>query len=175
MSADRPGAGSVGSPGLLQRPVRWWRARSNAAQDRPVGAVLALPTGAVLGIAGWLTPAAEGVGTHKQLGLGGCTVLSLTGYPCPMCGMTTTFTHMAHLSPLDALVTQPFGVVLFLATLSLFVIGAADLIAARGLWRRLLAWVDRHEVRLAAGLLGGLGAGWIYKLAVMEGWLTLSP
>lgn len=171
MSTERAG---TASGALLLRPLRWWRARSSATQDRMVGLALALPTGLVLGVARWLTPAVEGVGTHKQLGLGGCTVLSLTGYPCPMCGMTTTFTHMAHLSPLDAALTQPFGVVLFLATLAAFAIGAADLIAPRSRWRRALSWVDRYEGWLAGGLLVGMALGWIYKLAVMERWLTLA-
>jgi len=159
---------------LFARPLGWWRRLSSQGQDRLVGLTLALPTGLVLAIARWLTPAIEGVGTHKQLGLGGCTVLTLTGYPCPMCGMTTTFTHLAHLEPLAALATQPFGVVLFSATVVIFSIATADLIAPAGRWRRAMGWLERREGWMAGGLLAGLALGWIYKLSVMQGWLTIA-
>jgi hypothetical protein len=67
----------------------WWGALPAGLQDRLVGVILAVPTSVVLGLAAWLEPAAGGVGTHKQLGLNGCAVLTATGWPCPMCGMTT--------------------------------------------------------------------------------------
>ena len=149
--------------GLFQR----WDRIPARVQDRLTGLTLALPTGAVLGTALWLQAYPAGVGTHRQLGLGGCTVLTLTGYPCPMCGMTTTFTHMAHLQILDALKTQPFGVLLFSVTLAAFLLGSSDLVAPAGRWRRALAWILSHEVQIAAGLLGGMGLGWIYKLIAM--------
>ena len=31
------------------------------------------------------------MGTHQQLGLPPCNFVTLTGYPCPACGMTTSF------------------------------------------------------------------------------------
>ena len=102
-----------------------------------------------------------------QLGLGGCTVLTLTGIPCPMCGMTTTFSHMAHFQPLEGMVNQPFGVALFCATLALFSVGLGDLLVPRGRWRSLVAFVLRHEVWVAGGMLSGLGLGWAYKVLMM--------
>ncbi len=151
---------------LLDRVQPWWASWSAAAQDRIVGASLVLCTGPVLGLAMWLEPDPAGVGTHRQLGLGGCTVLTLTGWPCPMCGMTTTFTHMAHLEPIAALITQPFGVVLFSVTVAAFVVGMGSLLG-RPWWRTVLAFLLRHEVPIAAGTLIGMAAGWVYKSAVM--------
>ena len=145
----------------------WWARRSVRVQDRLVGFLVALPTGMVLAVARGLTPSADGVGTHMQLGLGGCTVLTTTGWPCPMCGMTTTFSHLAHLQPLEAVATQPFGVVLFVATLWIFAVGAADALVPRGRWRRLLDVLVRNEVQVAVGTLAGLGLGWMYKVAMM--------
>lgn len=84
-----------------------------------------------------------------------------------MCGMTTCFTHLAHLEPLQAAVVQPFGVLLFATTVVLAVVGLTDLICARGAWRRLLAFALRHEVPLAVGLLGGMALGWVYKVFEM--------
>ena len=62
----------------------------------------------------------SGVGTHQQLGLAPCGLLSLTNVPCPMCGMTTTFSYSAHFQFIDGFKNQPFGTILFFATVFLF-------------------------------------------------------
>lgn len=136
--------------------------------NRMIGAGLAIPTGAVLGLAMWLTPSDKGYGTHLQLGLKECTVMHFTGWPCPMCGMTTTFTLMAHARPLDALHTQPFGVILFAMTFLGAAVGLVDLLTGRGLWRRALALIGPWERPIAAGLMFGLFAGWLYKAWILH-------
>lgn len=35
-------------------------------------------------------------GTHRQLGLPSCHILSTLGFPCPSCGMTTSISLLAH-------------------------------------------------------------------------------
>lgn len=35
-------------------------------------------------------------GTHRQLGLQPCTLLSTVGFPCPTCGMTTSISLVTH-------------------------------------------------------------------------------
>ncbi len=131
-----------------------------------MGSVLVCGTAPILGLAAWLEADPAGVGTHKQLGLGGCTVLTMTGWPCPMCGMTTTFTHMGHGHLFDAVATQPFGVVLYLITLGGFVVGLGAL-AGRMWWRSLAEVTLKYEVQIAAGILLGMTAGWVYKCASM--------
>lgn len=140
---------------------------TDALKDRLISLALGLPAWVVLGIAVYLEPETKGFGTHQQLGLGGCTVLTMSGYPCPMCGMTTTFTHMAHLSPWMALKTQPFGVVLFLGTLATAMVALTEGLFPRGRWRRIWAFTGQYENRIALALLAGLLAGWIYKIAIM--------
>lgn len=146
----------------------WANSFPEKLTNRVVGLMLALPTSLVIAIAMWLTPSPKGYGTHMQLGLGGCTMMTLTGWPCPMCGMTTTFTLMAHLRPLDAFVNQPFGVILFSVTALGAAIGWVDLISAVGLNRRALKWIGRREQGLAIALLVGMMAGWVYKSVMLH-------
>lgn len=136
--------------------------------DRLVGAAMGIPATTVILIAAWLTPSPNGYGTHIQLGLGNCTMMVLTEWPCPMCGMTTTFTLLSHFRPLDALLNQPFGVALYAITLAAAAIGLADLATGRGIWRRALALVQRHENAWAWFLLGGMTLGWIYKSVLVH-------
>lgn len=44
-------------------------------------------------IAAWIQPDPRGFGTHRQLGLPPCSFQDLTGFACPSCGMTTSFSH----------------------------------------------------------------------------------
>ena len=144
------------------------RALPDAILHRLIGLALAVPTGIVLGLARWLVPSPEGMGTHRQLGLGPCVVLTLTGIPCPMCGMTTTFALMADGRVGEALLNQPFGVVLFLATVSAFLLGLWDLTRALGRWRDVLDWVLARETAVAVAILVGLFGGWTYKILLAK-------
>lgn len=144
-------------------------------QDRIVGGALFLPTATVLAIATQLTPSPTGYGTHLQLGLGTCSFLRIFGIPCPMCGMTTTFTQLAHLHLWAGTVNQPFGLVLFLLTVGGLVVGALELVSPRGRWRSIIGWIERRETAVAAFLLVGLLAGWSYKIALMAGIVRIRP
>ncbi|MBT4523937.1 MAG: DUF2752 domain-containing protein, partial [Phycisphaerae bacterium] len=48
---------------------------------------------ALLSIALLLTPSADGIGTHTQLGLPACGWILAADLPCPTCGMTTAWSH----------------------------------------------------------------------------------
>lgn len=128
---------------------------------------LLLPTTCVLGLARWLTPDPSGVGTHIQLGLEPCGIMSWLNFPCPMCGMTTTFSLMAHFRPIDAFVNQPFGVVLFIGTVIVFVIAAQEIVFPRKRWQRMWQWAMGREVYVVSGLLVGMLSAWVYKVAIM--------
>jgi hypothetical protein len=121
----------------------------------------------VLLIARLLRPSPRGLGTHQQLGLPPCPMLYLTGWPCPSCGLTTSFAHAARFDFYQAFITQPFGLIAFSLTilsipLSLYLI------------QRRVAWADFIHAR---GVNAGLYAlivlyllGWIYKLFAIS-WL----
>jgi hypothetical protein len=93
--------------------------------------VLAAMPLAVLTTARTLTPNPAGHSTHTQLGLPPCGFLVMTGgCPCPGCGLTTAFAHLAHFDPFGAASANPFGIPLFLV--SLFTIPVAIRGFARG-------------------------------------------
>lgn len=78
---------------------------------------LLLPMGflAATVLAAFLSPSPDGWGTHQALGLPPCLFHYLTGWLCPSCGLTTSFTHLIHGHVEAAFRTHPLGPVLYLA------------------------------------------------------------
>lgn len=89
---------------------------SQSLSQRAPYLLLASAASAVLTIARFLHPSPTGVGTHQQLGLPPCPFLAFTGWPCPACGLTTSFAYAAHLDFRLAFLAQPFGFLLFWLT-----------------------------------------------------------
>lgn len=85
----------------------------------------------ILGTALFLTPSPNGHGTHTQLGLPPCPSVLLFGRPCPGCGMTTSFTYLAHGQIREAFRVHALGPILFFAW------GASAVAAAYGAFRGL--------------------------------------
>lgn len=136
--------------------------------SRLFSGAMALSSGTVLGIARWLSPSPLGYSTHRQLGLGECTFLHITGYPCPMCGCTTTFSLAAHLHLIGAILNQPFGAMLFVGTVVAFGVSVAELVQPTDRWSRIAERLAPWESYLASAFLIFMTAGWIYKIAVMR-------
>lgn len=72
---------------------------------------------AIFGIAYWLNPYdSQGqprqMATHLQLGLPPCNFLRLTGYPCPSCGMTTSFALLVRGDVVSSLKANAAGTLL---------------------------------------------------------------
>jgi hypothetical protein len=130
---------------------------------RLLGAALLVGCGSVLGVAAWLRPDARGFGTHEQLGAGRCGMLVMTGYPCPSCGMTTSFAHTVRGQWLRAMWAQPGGFVLALVTIALAVGGAFMLAAGRA---PPVNYVVITPYRFFAGLLVVLLGGWGLKVLI---------
>lgn len=146
---------------MSTRDARW---------DRLLGFAVLVPSAALLGLSHQLVPDPTGMGTHHQMGLGTCTILSMTGWPCPTCGMTTTFALAADGRLLAAFVNQPFGFALFLGTALAAGLGLADLLVPRRRLRRVGAWVWAREGIVALALLLGMLLGWVWKLALVQPW-----
>jgi hypothetical protein len=144
-------------PAALPRPVEMPAAFAPDAQRRLLGAVAATIAAALLGVAAWLRPADDGIGTHMQLALPGCQWVTIMDLPCPTCGMTTAFAHAADGHLLASVRAQPFGALLAIAA-------AMTLIAG--------AYVALTGSALASLLprLWGRRAGWLLAAAVMLAW-----
>jgi hypothetical protein len=69
---------------------------------------------AVTGIGMALKPAAEGHGTHQQLGFPPCPSVLLFNRPCPGCGLTTSFTRLLHGDLTGAFDAHPLGPLMYL-------------------------------------------------------------
>jgi hypothetical protein len=63
----------------------------------------------LLGVARGLQPDPRGYGTHTQLGLRPCAFASLTGRPCPSCGMTTAWAYLTRGRLKDSWQANPAG------------------------------------------------------------------
>ena len=120
---------------------------------------------AVLALAARLAPSERGYGTHQQLGLPPCSFPALTGFPCPSCGWTTAFAHVAHLQVVQAFRAQPFGALLCLSTALAGALAFAGLAFRARVW----GWVERWPwPRIAAWGIFLLLASWAYKAAMMS-------
>jgi hypothetical protein len=129
--------------------------------DRTAWAALLGTSAFVLAASVWLTPAESGVGTHTQLGLPPCGFLVLFGKPCPACGLTTAFAHLAHLQPLASLRAHPVGLPLFAINLGVLALSAHGLATGRAVTHV----VDRLSAdRVALGVGGALLATWAVRL-----------
>lgn len=146
--------------------------RAPGLRDRLVNLAYAGAAFSPLGLAWSLDPSPHGVGTHRQLGLPPCTFLYLTGMPCPFCGMTTSWSHAAHLSPLASLRTQPMGFVFFVIDALLVAYLVSRAASGRSGFQP-----DRFLTAIPLWLwyvgLAGVLLAWGYKISLVAGWLSL--
>ncbi len=116
---------------------------------------------AVLGLAISVVPDARGLGTHQQLGLPPCSLVVMTGLPCPTCGMTTAFAHAARAQFAAAWLAQPAGLALALGVMAVGVGSLYSAVSGRSVRWRGPRW-SAARIGLAAVLL--LFGGWGFKL-----------
>jgi hypothetical protein len=138
--------------------------RTATRADRLAWLALTVSALSVLGVARALVPDSRGFGTHLQLGLPPCGFLALTGLPCPACGLTTCFAHLARGQLALAVHANAFGVVLFacvLASLPLAVWASARKRAFFETFARIRA----PRIGVALILLGFVN--WIVRVACL--------
>ena len=141
---------------LIRRVVVGNRTRGRAIALLVLGGATVL-----LGVAAWLTPSPTGVGTHQQLGLAPCSMLLLGGVPCPTCGMTTAFSHCVRGQWISAIVVQPAGFVLALATIAAAFVSLAVLATGR-VW--VVNWYRIPPARVAVCAVVLMLSSWGFKV-----------
>lgn len=127
--------------------------------DRPGGGFNGMH---ILGVFGLLAVLLARFFPFERLPIGLCSFKSMTGIPCPTCGMTTCFIQLTHGQFAAALRSSPLGVVVF----GLAVMAAGYLIANRVLgWRAIRLELDRRDrIMLAVGAGLAILANWLYML-----------
>jgi hypothetical protein len=93
---------------------------------------LAVAITTVFCIAARLSPDERGFGTHEQLGLPACQFRTLTGWNCPHCGMTTSFSHFVRGQWVRAFRVNASGLVLALISVSVAIWGLT--VGLTGYW-----------------------------------------
>lgn len=134
----------------------------NPGRARAMGAVVFLGCITLLGIAASLTPSPVGLGSHRQLGLPPCMMITISGYPCPTCGMTTAFAHTVRGNLLAAFRAQPTGMLLALATAAAAALSLSVLFTAK-VWT--VNWYRLPPSLAGLILVVAMLAGWGYKIA----------
>jgi len=130
---------------------------------RLIGAIVFAGVSGLFALAAWLSPDAAGHGTHEQLGLPPCSMKMFTGKPCPTCGYTTAFSHVAHGQFGRALTVQPAATLLAGAVVFAGAVGAFVMITGRDVAAR-FGPLLRTRSLVIVGLI--VAAGWLYKWLV---------
>lgn len=131
------------------------------AAARRWAALVLLAVSAVLGAAVWLKPSPAGLGTHRQLGFPACSAITLSGYPCPSCGMTTAFAYTVRGRWIAAFHAQPAGFGLALMAAGCGAMAVYTLRTGRVVRLNLFRW---RPGWLLAAFFAMLILGWCYKL-----------
>lgn len=134
-----------------------------ARHVRVTAIVIAIGCAGILFVATYLTPDPRGFGTHEQLGLPPCISTTFLHVPCPVCGMTTAFSLMAHARPVDAFRTQPAGAIFFVVCL--FALAGAVSALVSGFVPSLMVRVSSSRVTVWT-FAALMTAGWLYKVYV---------
>jgi hypothetical protein len=89
-------------------------------------------------------------------------VLAVFGIPCPACGLTTAFAHLAQLEVQRSLSVQPLGLPLFV--LALLLVPLSALGVARS-WSITRVLTHLRAERLALGITLAALVVWVARLA----------
>lgn len=131
------------------------------SETRAYAAVVVIVCLGLLGVARWLAPSRDGLGTHTQLGFLACSAPVVTGYPCPTCGMTTAFALTVRGRWWEAFNAQPTGWALCVLVMVTAVLAGSAVVTGKS-WR--VNWYRISPVRVVLIGVGLLLAGWAYKI-----------
>jgi hypothetical protein len=104
--------------------------------------------------------------THRQLGLPECRFVTITGRPCPACGLTTSFSLLMHGDPVNSARANWVGTLM--ACLGLLSIPWLIVAAMRGRYWKVRS-LEASSYWLVGSITGLLILRWIWVLT--QGWL----
>lgn len=110
-----------------------------------------------------LDPDPRGFGTHQQLGLPACQFRRFTGFPCPHCGMTTSYSNFVRGRFFAAWQANPAGMPL--ACICLCCIPVFYAVAMTGRWV-LTAEPFRWFLAISIGYLSFAFIVWVVRLVI---------
>ena len=118
-----------------------------------------------------LTPSPDGIGTHTALGYLGCSMLINTGYPCPTCGMTTSFAWFYRGNLPASFYVQPAGFVAAYLVGMLLLLSLYEAFTGRPL-HRLMRFFPGKAMLIIGATVFLLGWGWkiFIHRAGLDGW-----
>ena len=96
----------------------------------------------------------------EGLGLDLCYVKSLTGLPCPGCGLTRSVLHTSHGDPLAALAYNPFGPLI----LAMFSLSVSSLLWPKRWKERAREWLGERGLAFKRGYLVVVAGFVVYGL-----------
>ena len=141
------------------------------AQGRLIAFIVASGCLVPLLLAVWLKPSPDGLATHTELGLQPCRWLQVTGFPCPSCGMTTSWAWFVRGNIAASLYVQPMGTALAVIAIACVWVGFYVAATGQPVYRLLELVPGRYYFipLLAFGILA-----WAWKiyihLAGKDGW-----
>jgi hypothetical protein len=141
------------------------------AASRLVAALAAGACLAVLVVATTLEPSPAGLGTHRDMGFPSCNFLSVSGIPCPSCGMTTSFAWFVRGNILASVYVQPAGAMLATFAGVTFWAGLYIAVTGKPVYRLLSRLPGPYFVLVPVGI--GIAA-WAWKIFLhlrgIDGW-----
>jgi len=131
--------------------------------SRGYAAALAAAAISLLVVAAFLHPEGRQMGTHQQLRIPPCGFVTLTGLPCPTCGMTTAFAYTVRGHFIQAMRAQLAGFLLALGVMLTAVFSLVSIVTGR---RPALNWYRLRPESLIWWGLALLVAAWALKIVI---------
>lgn len=98
-----------------------------------------------------------------------CPILSLTGIPCPSCGMTRSFVAIARGNIPDSLSYHGLGIFIFISFILMALHLSIEVVTRRSLSSSFHDWLWHHKILVTAGFLIVLfGYYWIRLAAFFK-------
>ena len=76
---------------------------------------------------------------------------------------------------MDAVLNQPFGVVLFLITALTAVYSLLELLSPKRRWLKLYRWIANNDISVLVAFFLGFIGSWLYKVAWMQKMFSWAP